>query len=204
MIILFALYTYQCFSALKRNVEAERQAGKFRRQVLYLYLFHLNAYCVLFLATKNVEMIKFYLAQAVFFAAVQGCYALFYRRASRLVVNNMCMLMCIGFVMLTRLSYEFAVKQFVIAAVSVAITLLIPYFISRWRFLRSLTWVYALLGITLLGVVAVLGAVSHGAKLSFSVAGVTVQPSEFIKIIFVFFVASMFYESTDGIRRKIQ
>ncbi len=28
MIILFALYTYQCFSALKRNVEAERQAGK--------------------------------------------------------------------------------------------------------------------------------------------------------------------------------
>ena len=105
MIILFALYTYQCFSALKRNVEAERQAGKFRRQVLYLYLFHLNAYCVLFLATKNVEMIKFYLAQAVFFAAVQGCYALFYRRASRLVVNNMCMLMCIGFVMLTRLSY---------------------------------------------------------------------------------------------------
>ena len=199
MIILFALYTYQCFSALKRNVEAERQAGKFRRQVLYLYLFHLNAYCVLFLATKNVEMIKFYLAQAVFFAAVQGCYALFYRRASRLVVNNMCMLMCIGFVMLTRLSYEFAVKQFVIAAVSVAITLLIPYFISRWRFLRSLTWVYALLGITLLGVVAVLGAVSHGAKLSFSVAGVTVQPSEFIKIIFVFFVASMFYESTEFI-----
>lgn len=199
MIILFALYTYQCFSALKRNVEAERQAGKFRRQVLYLYLFHLNAYCVLFLATKNVEMIKFYLVQAVFFAAVQGCYALFYRRASRLVVNNMCMLMCIGFVMLTRLSYEFAVKQFVIAAVSVAITLLIPYFISRWRFLRSLTWVYALLGITLLGVVAVLGAVSHGAKLSFSVAGVTVQPSEFIKIIFVFFVASMFYESTEFI-----
>ncbi len=199
MIILFALYTYQCFSALKRNVEAERQAGKFRRQVLYLYLFHLNAYCVLFLATKNVEMIKFYLVQAVFFAAVQGCYALFYRRASRLVVNNMCMLMCIGFVMLTRLSYEFAVKQFVIAAVSVAITLLIPYFISRWRFLRSLTWVYALLGITLLGVVAVLGAVSHGAKLSFSVVGVTVQPSEFIKIIFVFFVASMFYESTEFI-----
>lgn len=75
--------------------------------------------------------------------------------------------------------------------------MLIPYFISKWEFLRNLTWVYALAGITMLGVVAVLGAVSHGAKLSFSVAGISIQPSEFIKIIFVFFVASMFYESTE-------
>lgn len=200
MIILFALYTYQCFSALKRNVDPEKQAGKFKKQVVYLYLFHLNAYGVLLLATENLGLLKFYLAQVVFFAVVQGCYALFYRRASKLVVNNMCMLMCIGFVMLTRLSYESAVKQFMIAAASVAVTMLIPYFISRWRFFRSLTWVYALLGITMLGVGAVLGAVSHGAKLSFSVAGVTVQPSEFIKIIFVFFVASMFYESTEFIQ----
>lgn len=200
MIILFALYTYQCFSALRRNVEPRKQARKFKKQVVYLYLFHLNAYGVLLLATKNLELLKFYLAQVVFFAVVQGCYTLFYRRASKLVVNNMCMLMCIGFVMLTRLSYEFAVKQFMIAAISIAVTMLIPYFISRWRFFRSLTWVYALLGITMLGVVAVLGAVSHGAKLSFSVAGIAVQPSEFIKIIYVFFVASMFYESTEFIQ----
>lgn len=107
------------------------------------------------------------------------------------------MLLCIGFVMLTRLSYEHAVKQFWIAVVSMAVTMLIPYFISQWTFLRNLTWAYALAGITMLGVVAVLGAVSHGAKLSFSVAGIAIQPSEFIKIIFVFFVASMFYASTD-------
>lgn len=107
------------------------------------------------------------------------------------------MLMCIGFVVLTRLSYEHAMKQFQIAVISVIVTLLIPFFISRWKFFRSLTWLYALAGVTMLGVVAVLGAVSHGAKLSFSVAGITVQPSEFIKIIFVFFIASMFYESTE-------
>ncbi len=197
MIILFALYTYQCFSSLKRNVDPERQARKFQKQVVYMYLFHLNAYAVMVLATKNMDLIKFYLEQVAFFAAVQICYALFYKRVSKLIVNNMCMLMCIGFVMLTRLSYEHAVKQFAIAVISVAATMLIPFFISRLKFIRSLTWIYALAGITMLGVVAVLGAVSHGAKLSFSVAGVTVQPSEFIKIIFVFFVASMFYESTE-------
>jgi len=198
MIILFALYTYQCFSALKRSVDKEEQAEKFRSQVVYMYLFHFNAYAVLYLSMeKNTEIIKFYLMQAVFFAAVQICYGIFYKRASRLVVNNMCMLMCIGFVILTRLSYDYAVKQFQIAVVSMAATLLIPYFISRFKYLKSLTWLYALAGITMLGVVAVLGAVSHGAKLSFSIAGIAVQPSEFIKIIFVFFVASMFYESTE-------
>ena len=38
---------------------------------------------------------------------------------------------------------------------------------------------------------------SGGAHLSFTVAGVTLQPSEFVKIIFVFFVACMLYEATD-------
>ena len=165
MIILFALYTYQCFSALKRSIDKEEQAEKFRSQVVYMYLFHLNAYAVLFLSVRDVKLLKFYLMQVVFFAAVQLCYGIFYKRVSRLVVNNMCMLMCIGFVVLTRLSYEHAMKQFQIAVISVIVTLLIPFFISRWKFFRSLTWLYALAGVTMLGVVAVLGAVSHGAKL---------------------------------------
>ena len=113
MIILFALYTYQCFSALKRSVDKEEQAEKYRSQVVYMYLFHLNAYAVLYLSMdRNLEILKFYLMQTVFFAVVQICYGIFYRRVSRLVVNNMCMLMCIGFVVLTRLSYDHAVKQF--------------------------------------------------------------------------------------------
>ena len=50
------------------------------------------------------------------------------------------------------------------------------------------------LGILALGAVLGLGRITGGAKLSFTVAGITVQPSEFIKIIFVFFVACMLYE----------
>ena len=36
MIILFALYTYQCFSSLKRSVDKEEQAEKYLRQVVYM------------------------------------------------------------------------------------------------------------------------------------------------------------------------
>ena len=62
---------------------------------------------------------------------------------------------------------------------------------------RKLTWIYAILGIGALAVVAVAGQTSYGAKLSISVGGISIQPSEFVKIIFVMFIASMLYRRQD-------
>ena len=118
-----------------------------------------------------------------------------YPKGNRLIVNNMCLLLSIGFVILTRLSFEKAIKQFFIVTVSIVAGMLIPYFIHKLKFLKSLTWVYAGAGIVALGIVLVLGAVTYGSKISYSVAGVTFQPSEFVKIVFVFFLASALYES---------
>ena len=58
--------------------------------------------------------------------------------------------------------------------------------LSEWR------KVYAIIGIVSLALVVVIGSVSYGAKLGFQVAGINVQPSELVKIVFVFFVASSF------------
>lgn len=197
MLILFALYTYQGFSALKRNCTKKKQNRKFRRQVFYLYLIHLNAYGVLYFSTENPQLLLFYGAQVIFFTVILILYRTVYEKASRLLVNNMCMLMMLGFVTLTRLSYDSAIRQFQLAIVSVALTMLIPLLISRLKFFRDLTWLYAITGIGMLGIVAVMGAVTKGAKLSFTVAGITIQPSEFIKILFVFLVAAMLYESAE-------
>ena len=48
-----------------------------------------------------------------------------------------------------------------------------------------------------LGAVVVVGRVSYGAKLGFDIAGISVQPSELVKIVFVFFVASSFKKSLE-------
>ena len=45
--------------------------------------------------------------------------------------------------------------------------------------------------------VLILGQTTYGSKLSFSIAGVTFQPSEFVKLLFVFYVASALYRSSD-------
>lgn len=196
MIILFAIYTYQCFSVFKRR-SAERQNRIFNRQTSIIYMIHLDAFLVLLISQKEVKLIGLYLIQLILLMVIQLCYKVFYKKASRLVVNNMCMLLSIGFIILSRLNFDKALKQCELAIVAIGITLLIPFIIHKLKFFHKLTWVYAIVGIVLLGIVAVMGSRSYGAKLSFSFGGITIQPSEFIKILFVFFVASMLYESTE-------
>ena len=197
MIILFACYTYECFGAFRGRLSDEKKNKIFKRQMVLMYLLHLDAYLAIYAVTDDVLTIAFYAFQLIFVAVTISCYQLLYQGASRLLVNNMCMLLLTGFIMLTRLSFEKAVRQYFIAIISMIATLVIPVLIRKLRFVRKLTWLYALIGIAGLGVVAVLGATSYGAKLSIAVAGISVQPSEFIKILFVFFVAGMLHEKTD-------
>ncbi len=118
-----------------------------------------------------------------------------------MLVNNACMLLCVGFIMLTRLSMakglDKALRQFAIVVISAALAWLVPYIMERVWQLYKLQWVYAGAGLLILLVVWAAGNESFGAQLSLTIAGVSIQPSEFVKLTFVFFVASMFYQSTD-------
>ena len=135
--------------------------------------------------------------QVTLIIAIQLIYRIFYRKASILVTNHLCMLLVISFVILTRLNEAKAVRQFYIAVAASVITLLVPFLIRHIHFLHRLPYLYAVIGVGLLALVAVMGQTSYGAKLTFTFFGITLQPSEFIKILFVFFVASMFYHSTE-------
>ena len=88
-------------------------------------------------------------------------------------------------------------RQFAIVVISALITWIIPFIVDRVWQLVKLPWFYGILGIVLLSVVFVFGNTSYGAQLSLTMKGVSIQPSEFVKILFVFFVAAMFYRSTD-------
>lgn len=106
------------------------------------------------------------------------------------------MLLCISFIMLTRISMDKAVRQFIIVVISAVVTLIIPFVIDRAWQLAKIPWVYGAIGLLLLLVVCVAGNTSFGAQLAITIAGFSFQPSEFVKISFVFFVATMFYRST--------
>lgn len=196
MILLIAIYTYLNFRYF-RFQEEWRQHKVCGRQNGVMFLMHFVAYVILFLKSEDERMILFYLAQVVFFACYIWLYRLFYRNVSRILVNNMCMLLCVGFIMLSRLSFDKAVRQFLIVAVAALVTWIIPFIIDRVWQIAKIPWVYGMLGLILLVVVWIMGNNSFGAQLSLNLGSFSFQPSEFVKISFVFFVATMFYRSTD-------
>ena len=191
LIALFAsFYTYECFSVFRYKTEAERRKI-YNRQSLFMFLTHVSCFLPVFLESGKIEYIFFFIFQQIGLYTTIVLYHMIYPKANRLVVNNMCFLMAIGFVVLTRLSYDKAIRQFVIAVVASVVALVVPELIVRIKSWRDFGWIYAVLGIVSLGVVLVLGAVTNGSKLSYSVLGISFQPSEFIKIVFVFFVSAM-------------
>lgn len=197
MIFMFAFYSYECFAVFRKKVSEKKRNAMYHRQNVLMYLIHLDAFLVLYLITREKELIGFYLMQVVLISAIIGCYRIFYKNASRLLLNNMCMLLSVSFVILTRLSYDKALKQYLICVASTVIALLIPVIMKKLHFFHKLEWVYAVVGILALLLVALVGATSYGAKISISIAGISIQPSEFVKILFVFFAAAMLSKSTE-------
>ena len=197
MIILFACYAYECFSAFRSKISTEKRNHIFDRQIFLMYLIHLDAFLVLYTVTDEINLIILYFLQVILVTIVIVNYQLLYPKASRLVTNNMCMLLSIGFIMITRLNYDKAAKQYLIAAAGIVLCLVIPIIIRKVRFLSEWRILYGIVGIVSLAVVVVVGRVSYGAMLGFTVAGINIQPSELVKIVFVFFVASSFKRSTE-------
>lgn len=196
MVLLIAIYTYYNFRFFSLKEEEDRNFAC-GRQLVCLFMLHFLANLVIVLHTKSEALMLFYGVQVLFFVCYIFMTRFFYRHVSRLLLNNVCMLLCTGFIILTRLNPERAMRQFAIVVISALITWIIPFIVDRFWQLVKLPWFYGILGIVLLSVVFVIGNTSYGAQLSLTVKGVSIQPSEFVKIIFVFFVAAMFYRATD-------
>lgn len=188
ILTLMIVYTFFCFYMVKKQNEEEKKES-LRKQLTLIFFMDFTAFLVIFLKTYDIRVVIFYGEMMAYFAIVQILYRLIYKKASMLLLNNMCMLLSIGFIMLCRLNIDSATRQLVIVAGGSAIALVIPVIIRKMKFLKNLTWVYAGLGIVLLAAVFLLAQTNYGAKLSL----MGIQPSEAIKITFVFFMAALLW-----------
>ena len=196
IIILMVIYTIQSFTVFRRS-SAQAKRFVFLRQNVSMFVIHFVANLILFLDTQSFELLVFYGAQVVYLLAALVLMTNLYPRASRLLINHMLMLISIGFVMISRLSFDSAVKQFKIVVAGTLIALLIPVIVQKIMVLTKLGWAYTFVGIGLLMLVLVAARVTNGAKLAVEIAGYSFQASEFVKIIFVFAVAGLLAEEAD-------
>ncbi len=198
------LYTLCGFGTLLVS-RPEKQKGFLVVENILMFLLQFLMFMNLYLVAEDIQFLFLYAFVQIFLFAALTLVTLIYEQINRPLLNHMCMLISIGLCMLSRLHFNKAIKQYIIVMVSLTISLVIPFLFSRFRFLKKLTLLYGLLGITMLGVVFALGEVTHGSKISYSfeaLGGITFQPSEFVKIIFVFFLAAALWEDA-SLRRVI-
>ncbi|MCR5675899.1 MAG: FtsW/RodA/SpoVE family cell cycle protein [Lachnospiraceae bacterium] len=187
--LLMVLYASFSFLVFLYRTEKKRKPFYIAQMVLMILIQGL-LFMQMLLKTDDLRYLFFFAFQVVVILSTIVMYRLIYPDANLLIVNNMCLLLMISMAILTRLSGTKAVKQFIIVVASLIVALVLPAVVHRFRFLSELWWLYALAGIVALLVVLVLGRVVNGSNINYSVGGVTFQPSEFIKIFFVFYVAA--------------
>ena len=195
IILLMGIYTFSCFSIFAKSSERVKKRILIRQNVV-MFLIHFIAFFVMFVRTGDERLIGLYVTQVVLFLATIILYNIAYPRVSRLIVNNMCMLVCIGYIMLARLNFDEATNQFLFGVLGVSFGLFVPIIIKKFKFLSRWRWVYAVIGIAALISVAIFADPEGGALRWFTIGGFGVQPSEVVKILFVFFVAACLVYST--------
>ena len=196
--LFMALYTLCSFLSLTERLGKGRAV--YTVQNMLMFSVQLLMFADLALVSKEMEYVFFYVFVQMFLVAGAVMVPVIYEKIDRLLLGNMCMLLGTGLCIIARLSFRKAVRQYIIVLLSLAVALFIPLIMSKIRFLKKLTWAYAAVGICLLSVVLILGEVTHGSKISFTVRGMTFQPSEFVKLIFIFFLAGALWEERSFVR----
>ena len=174
IIILMAAYTFSCFSIFTQRYEDEEKRTLIVQDVL-MFLLQLTAFAAMYLATDDIRVLFIYAALAVVLLAVILLYNLIYPNVSRLVVNNMCMLITAGMIMITRLSsdnktpYGSSVRQLVFIIVGIVFGLVVPVLIRKLTFLDQWTYVYAGVGgAALLPAACLMTGIAKGGNANFS------------------------------------
>lgn len=156
------------------------------------FIFHLLGYVILFLNNGNdIKYLVLYCFEFGLAFATIVVYDVIYPKSSKLLVNNMIFLMSVGYVFIARLDFDQAIRQFIFACIGIGITFFVPMVIKKFKKMRDLGWIYAAISFVLL-LVLLFSARAYGAKINISLGPITIQPSEFIKLLFVFFIASMY------------
>lgn len=199
MIAALLLYVIESYVGLFVH-KGDYKVARYIRQYVYIILIDVAGMLNIYFHSLDSAVLIFMGIEIAVLFLISRFAAIIYRQISKMLLNHISLFLVIGFIIQSRLSFQVALRQFKITSVALVLFLVIPFLIKKLEKLKKLTWIYAASGIILLAVVLVLGRNTYGAKLSIRIFGFTFQPSEIVKILFVFFAAAFLYKACNGLK----
>lgn len=199
MLAVAFLYAIESFWPLFIK-NGDKIKGVYIRQYIYILMLHTLGMITLYLESEDPKYLFLWFAQlaAVFLANRFSC--IIFPRISGMVINHMCFFLSIGFIVLSRIKFDSALHQFQIVVISFIVFIFITFFVKKFKYLDRLTAIFGAVGAIALFLVLSTGRTVNGSKLSYTLFGYNFQPSEFVKIVFVLFVAGMLCENASFLR----
>ena len=201
---ILALFTLLAYLGLPMHQGRLRRAVEIIQRLL-LVAFLVNANMTIAWLAKGAAARTLFLLCAMeilFMISFMVLYRIVHEMADMMFFNNICMLLSIGFVIISRIAYygsmnslEYRpgepIKQFVMASFGMMFMLAIPFFRRFFDAMRHLGFIFGAVGIAALAGVLLLSAATNGAQITYTIAGFTFQPSEFVKILYIMMLAGM-------------
>ena len=129
-IILFFMLFYVLESFIYLFIHNQKKKKRACiRQRIYLFAIQFLAYFTMCLRTGKIDYLFYYAFLQIILFAIIILFEMIYSGLEGSLLNNMVLLLSIGFIVLTRLDFTKAVKQFVIACGALVISLFVPYIV---------------------------------------------------------------------------
>lgn len=189
LIICFMYYNFRAINVDIRNSIYEDISNS-QRIIILLALF--VGFSLLYLENLDIKYIYLFGQEFLFLIIFFMLYDKCYKFASKTLINNVFFLLVFSYIMITRLSYTKGVRQFYWSILSSFFVLIIPIIIKKIKILLLLKWTYAVIGFVILITVFFFGKTIAGAKNWIIIGEFSFQPSEIVKIIYIFFIAALF------------
>ncbi len=167
-----------------------------RLQRLIIFFFHTSAFMILSFnkESRNIDLsiVPFFIYSLIFIVLGNFLACILYKNSCHLIWNGIFFLISICITILYRLNIYLAKKQFVWFILGFCICLSIPIILNILPRLNLFKYLYLFLGLCLLLATLLIGTENGGAKNWISIKSFTFQPSELVKILFIFYLSSCF------------
>jgi len=203
--IAYFLWQGVRYIAAERGFIAKASGAAAKQRIAVIFM-HITAFLILAYEpgsfSFNYEALIYAAGSLVLLIAMNVGASKIYKGSCTLIWNGVYFLLTTGLIMLWRLDQGLAQRQLIWFFVGAFAMFLVPPFLKLIPKFEKLEILYLAAGLGLLSLPFFIGVHEYGALRSIRIGAMSFQPSEMVKFLFVFYLASAFRKEK-GLRHVI-